>query len=125
MLFASEIKALTCICCPLGCLLEVGLNSQGDIEDVIGFSCSLGDDYARKEITSPHRVVSAALCIKGSLEPLSVITAAPIPKGRIKAVLEAIFALELETPVELGAVLVDDIAETGVALVATKALTGD
>jgi len=125
MLFASEIKALTCICCPLGCLLEVGLNSQGDIEDVIGFSCSLGDDYARKEITSPHRVVSAALCIKGSLEPLSVKTAAPIPKKHINEVLDAINTLKLETPIELGAVLVDDIAKTGVSLVATKALAGD
>jgi len=124
MLFASEIKSLTCICCPLGCLLEAGLNRQGKIEEISGATCLLGTEYARKEISSPQRMVSAALCIKGSLEPLSVKTAAPVAKERIKAVLEAIHALELEAPVELGAVLVDDIAETGVALVATKTLLG-
>ena len=125
MLFASEIKSLTCICCPLGCLLEVGLNSQGEIEEISGATCLLGEEYARNEITAPKRMIAAALCIKGSLEPLSVKTAAPVPKGRIKAVLKAIHALELETPVELGAVLVDNIAETGVALIATKTLIGD
>ena len=125
MLFASEVRSFTCISCPLGCLLEVALNSRGEVEEISGFTCQLGEDYAREEAVAPRRMVCAALCVKGSLEPLSVKTAAAIPKESIQRVLDAIKELELAIPIDEGAVLVDDIAETGVALLATKSLVGD
>ena len=125
MQVASEIRSITCISCPLGCVIEVSFDAHGEIEDISGYKCPLGEDYARVEAVSPRRMVCAALGIKGSLEPLSVKTAEAIPKERIGEVVDAINALQLETPIEEGTILTENIAATGVALIATKSLAGD
>lgn len=122
MQYATEVKTYTCICCPLGCQLEVSLDESGAVSEVTGYTCARGREYAAEEAVHPVRMVTAIACAGGSLEPLSVKTERPVPKDSIPAVLSAIRDLHLQAPVRAGEVLVEDVCGTGVAIVATKSI---
>ena len=122
MQFATDIAAYTCICCPLGCSIEVALDENGQVSEVSGYTCKRGADYAAQEAVAPERMVTAVLCVSGCLEPVSVKTQRPVPKAAMKDVLAAVAALRLDAPVAAGDVLIEDVCGTGVAVVATKSV---
>ena len=122
MQFATDITAYTCICCPLGCRIEVALDENGQVSEVSGYTCKRGADYAAQEAVAPERMVTAVLCVSGCLEPVSVKTQRPVPKAAMKDVLAAVAALRLDAPVAAGDVLIEDVCGTGVAVVATKSV---
>ena len=122
MQFATDIAAYTCICCPLGCRIEVALDENGQVSEVSGYTCKRGADYAAQEAGAPERMVTAVLCVSGCLEPVSVKTQRPVPKAAMKDVLAAVAALRLDAPVAAGDVLIEDVCGTGVAVVATKSV---
>lgn len=122
MQFATDIAAYTCICCPLGCRIEVALDENGQVSEVSGYTCKRGADYAAQEAVAPERMVTAVLCVSGCLEPVSVRTQRPVPKAAMKDVLAAVAALRLDAPVAAGDVLIEDVCGTGVAVVATKSV---
>lgn len=120
----SRVKEIICVCCPSGCSMSVSLTDAGEVSEVRDNRCVRGYEYAIKEMTAPERVVTAVLPIEGCLEPLSVKTAAPVPKQLIFDVLAAIEGLELKVPIEMGEQVIADVCGTGVAVVATKSLRG-
>lgn len=122
MQFATDIAAYTCICCPLGCRIEVALDENGQVSEVSGYTCKRGADYEAQEAVAPERMVTAVLCVSGCLEPVSVKTQRPVPKAAMKDVLAAVAALRLDAPVAAGDVLIEDVCGTGVAVVATKSV---
>lgn len=113
-------KTFTCVNCPMGCTLEVSFDDAGAIASIAGNTCKRGEEYARQEAVDPRRNVSSLVMVPGLLEPLSVKTAAPVPKARIMDVMAAVRALQVRPPVVAGQVLLEDAAGTGVAIVATK-----
>ena len=122
MQFATDIAAYTCICCPLGCRIEVALDENGQVSEVSGYTCKRGADYAAQEAVAPERMVTAVLCVSGCLEPVSVKTQRPVPTAAMKDVLAAVAALRLDAPVAAGDVLIEDVCGTGVAVVAPKSV---
>lgn len=54
MQFATDIAAYTCICCPLGCRVEVALDENGQVSEVSGYTCKRGADYAAQELSLIH-----------------------------------------------------------------------
>ncbi|MDR0515012.1 MAG: DUF1667 domain-containing protein [Coriobacteriaceae bacterium] len=125
MQFAEETKILTCILCPFGCQLEVAFKvdvPKPEIVEVNGNRCKRGQAYAVLEATDPRRMVTSFVCVPGSLEPLSVKTAAPVPKSQVKDILAAIQDIKATMPVAIGEVLLQDVCGTGVDVVATKTL---
>ena len=78
-----EKRELICIGCPLGCMVTVEMEN-GEIKSVTGNTCKRGDDYARKEVTNPTRIVTSTVMVKGgNLDMVSVKTRNDIPKGKI------------------------------------------
>lgn len=117
-----ETRILTCIGCPLGCTLTALPDGAGGYE-ISGYTCKRGLDYARKELTTPERTVTSTVRVSGGAASVtSVRTASDVPKDAIFRVMEAINAMTVPAPVEIGDVLEPSIAGTGVALVATKAV---
>ena len=117
-----EKRELTCIGCPLGCSITVTLEN-GEIKDVSGYTCKRGHDYARKEVTNPTRIVTSTVCLTGSTTGAAVVsckTAQDIPKGKIFAVVSALKQVTAQAPVHIGDVLLQNVAETGVDIIATK-----
>ncbi len=115
-----EIKNLTCICCPLGCQIRVEME-DGEIRSVTGNTCKNGDNYARKELTNPTRIVTSTVRVRGGdLPVVSVKTACDIPKGKIFDCVRELKGVVIDAPVSIGQVIVQDIAGTGTAVIATR-----
>lgn len=122
MQFATDIVSFTCICCPLGCQLEVSFDAAGSVVEVEGSTCKRGAAYAVQEATAPERMVTAVLPVDGCLEPVSVKTTAPVPKACVREVLDACAAVHLCAPVAAGDTVIADVCGTGVAVIATKSV---
>lgn len=118
----KETKNLTCIGCPMGCPLTVELE-DGKIISITGFTCKRGDDYARKEVTNPRRTVTSVIrVLHGEIGMVSVKTKTDIPKSLIHSCMLEMKNLEVEAPVEIGQVLLENLCGTGIPIVATKAV---
>ena len=114
-----ETRELTCINCPMGCLLTVDMDGD-EIKNISGYTCPRGRTYAEKEVTNPTRVVTSTMkVIGGKKDRVACKTAHDIPKDKIAAVMEAINAAEAQAPVVIGEVLISNVADTGVDVVAT------
>ena len=114
------IRELTCIGCPMGCPLTVTMEA-GEVISVTGNTCKRGDIYARKEVTNPTRIVTSTVRVTGGdADMVSVKTKEDIPKGKIFECVKALKTVEVPAPVHIGAVLLEDVAGTGVDIVATK-----
>ncbi len=114
-----ETRELTCINCPMGCLLTVTMDGD-EIKEISGYTCPRGKTYAEKEVTNPTRIVTSTVKVKnGARERVACKTASDIPKEKIFAVMDAINAAEVEAPVVIGETLIADAADTGVAVIAT------
>lgn len=115
-----EHKDLTCICCPLGCQITVGLEN-GEVVSVTGNTCMRGDDYARKEVTSPTRIVTSTVKVTGGKSSMvSVKTKSDIPKEKIFECVKVLKEVEVQAPIAIGDVVLSNVAGTGVDIVATK-----
>ena len=108
---------LICINCPRGCELDVEKN--GDAVVVSGHACPRGEDYGKSELLNPTRMVTGLVRIAGMRKPLPVKTKSAVPKGKIDAVLFALHQTTVQLPVAIGDVIVPDVAETGIDVVAT------
>ena len=110
---------LTCIGCPLGCLLSV--EKEGTEIKVSGNTCLNGEKYAKEEVTSPKRILTQSVKVKGGVDKLcSVKTAAPIPKDLIIPSSEIIRKITVDAPVEEGAIIIHDLCGTGVDVISTR-----
>lgn len=113
-------KSLICIGCPLGCMMTATLEYEAVIA-VEGNTCGNGEKYAIREITSPARIVTSTIkVIGGDVQVLSVKTKDEIPKEKIFNCIEALKDLEVSAPVKVGDIILRNVADTGIDIVATK-----
>ncbi|MBR1757888.1 MAG: DUF1667 domain-containing protein [Lachnospiraceae bacterium] len=118
------IKELTCINCPLGCSLRAEVeivDGNPVVTSVTGNTCPRGEAYAKKELTHPTRIITSTVRVHGGrLAAVPVKTASDIPKEKIFDVMEVLRGIDVNAPVHLGDVVVENVAGTGVAIVATR-----
>lgn len=119
-----ESVKLICIVCPQGCHLE-GVK-EGDSLTIRG-GCKRGKEYAYKEITAPCRLVTTTIPVRGGVVArLPVRTSVPFPKKRIRELMIFLKSLEVQAPIERGAIVVKDIlGERGIHLLAARTVTLD
>jgi CxxC motif-containing protein len=118
---AKQVE-LTCIGCPVGCALTVTVTSDGSVE-VTGNKCQKGAAYGEKEVTNPTRIVTSTVPVEGRENTVvSVKTATDIPKDKIYACMEALKGVKVKAPVQIGDVVVSNVADTGVDIVATRGI---
>lgn len=114
-----EKRNLTCIGCPMGCAIEVEMNGK-EVVSIKGNTCKKGAEYAAKEVTAPTRIVTTTVRVKGGTMPVvSVKTAQDIPKGKIFECVRALRDVCVKAPVKIGDVVFEDVAGTGVNVIAT------
>ncbi len=115
----QRVKKFVCICCPIGCKLEVTVNG-GEVS-VSGNTCVRGKNYGISEVTAPTRTVTSTVkLVGGEVARLPVKTASPIPKDRIFAALFEIKSVIASAPMKIGDIIIRDVAGTGVSVVATR-----
>lgn len=117
-----EKQTITCVACPKGC--EVTVEHDGDeIIDIMGNACPQGADYAKEEIVAPTRILPTTVRVKNGALPLCPVkTTKQIPLEMIHDAMEIIGEKEVEAPVKLGQVIVENILDSGADVVATRNL---
>lgn len=116
----TEIRELICINCPLGCGLTVTLEDKEAVK-VEGNTCPKGEAYGKKEVTNPTRIVTSTVRVSGGVLPVvSVKTASDIPKEKVMDCARTLKNVEIQAPVSIGDVVLEDICGTGVPMIATK-----
>ena len=114
------MKEMICICCPMGCHLQVDDSNLNDIK-VSGNTCPRGAKYAKDEVICPKRVVTSIVNVEGGeINMVSVKTADVIPKDKMFEALKLLEGISVKAPVEIGQVIVKDILGLGVDFIATK-----
>ena len=114
----NETKNLICIGCPMGCQPTVAMQ-DGSVTSVAGNTCKRGDEYARREVISPTRVFSTTLPVAGGNRPtVPVKTAGEVPKPMVLACARALRGITLKAPVSAGDVVVRNVLDTGVDIIA-------
>ena len=108
---------MVCISCPRGCTLEV--TRVGDAVTVTGNACPKGEAYGKSELVNPTRMVTGLVRVAGLRKPLPVKTKVAVPKAKIDAVLFALHQTTVQLPVRIGDVIIPNVADTGVDVVAT------
>ena len=92
-----------------------------EVISVTGNTCTKGERYARKEVTDPTRIVTTTVKVKNGVDArVPVKTREDIPKGKIFGCIRALKGVEIEAPVRIGDVILENAAGTGVDVIATK-----
>ncbi len=115
----------------MGCQLEVTL-PQGYSEEnkntfdpslftVSGNTCPRGDTYARKELTNPERTLTCTVAVLGGKRLLvTAKTKGEVPKEKLLDCMQLVRRLRVKSPVKAGDILVRDILQSGVDLIACE-----
>jgi len=112
---------VVCIRCPKGCMLRISLEA-GEVK-VYGNECPLGEAFGKAEAENPHRIVSSTVKVRGAcISRLPVRTEKPVPKAKIREVIKSLRGIVVEAPVRRGQVIVDNVAGTGVNVIAERSL---
>jgi CxxC motif-containing protein len=117
-------KEMICIVCPMGCHINVVENMESEEGyEVEGNKCPRGKVYGIKEMTCPTRVVPTTVAIEDAfLNRLPVKTDDPIPKELIFECMEIINEVVVKAPVKVGDIIIENILDTGVNIVATRSM---
>ena len=117
-----ERHELTCIGCPMGCALIVETKGK-EILSIEGYTCERGRVYAEKEVTAPTRIVTSTVRVEGNGRKgvVSVKTQSDIPKEKVFDCVRALKEVTVQAPVFIGEVILENVAGTGSAAVATSA----
>lgn len=115
-----DIKNLICIVCPKGCMLKVSLEA-GKVVSVSGNACKRGAIYGEAECTNPTRTLTTTVkVLDGKAALVPVKSNAPLPKGLITDCMKIINQFTIKAPVAIGEIVVENILDTGINIVATS-----
>ncbi|WP_136689819.1 DUF1667 domain-containing protein [Halorhabdus amylolytica] len=119
---SSDTVEITCIACPVGCDVSLEVD-DGEIQSIEGNTCPRGADYAKEEYRNPTRILPTTARVAGGVLPrVPVKSAEPMPKPELEDAMAEIAAVEVDAPIELGDVIVENVCDTGVDIVATRDL---
>ena len=114
-------KEITCVVCPLGCSLKVSMNGSG--YNVQGHKCARGKAYAIDELTHPVRTVTTTVTVAGGgAARLPVRTNKAFPKDKMLDLMRVLKTMQVQPPVRVGQVLLENVFNTGVNVVSSRSL---
>lgn len=114
-------KNIICVACPMGCGITVDFDANGEIVSISGNTCKRGDAYARTECTNPVRSLATTVKVNGGIHNVVPCkSAGALPKDKIMECMKCINSAEVNAPVALGDILIENILDTGINIVATN-----
>ncbi|MEE8362906.1 MAG: DUF1667 domain-containing protein [Dehalococcoidia bacterium] len=117
----SNTTTLICVVCPVGCPVHVEWDEENGITNVDHYKCKLALPFVEQELFDPRRTLTTSVPVTGGDAPLaSVKTAEPMPKKLVMEAMKTIAGVHLTAPVKIGDVVIEDLAGTGIDLVATR-----
>lgn len=122
---AIETLQFNCTTCPSECLLTVEFERSSDgavaaVRSVTGNSCPRGDKFAHQELTCPVRVLTTTVAVScGDEALLPVRTAEAIPLELHAKAMDLIRGLVVEAPIRMGDVVLPNLLNTNIDLIAS------
>lgn len=115
-------KEIICTVCPMGCHITVeGENDK--ITSITGNTCKRGEQYATTEFIHPVRILTTTIKTDSEANPLvPVRSEKPVPKEKMMECMEVIRKTQAKTPIHVYDVLIENICNTGINIVATGAV---
>ena len=118
----TEEKEITCIVCPIGCKILVKTDGK-HFEICDGQKCKRGIEYASSEALDPRRMLTSSIFVKNGEWPLvSVKSSKPVPKHKVFDVLKEIKKSSVKAPVNLGQIVIKNVAGTKIDIITTKSI---
>lgn len=109
---------LICITCPKGCHLKV--DEENDFA-VTGNSCPRGAEYGKNELKNPVRVITSTVKTTSKEHPrCPVKTKGAVAKSIMFDVMALIDDVTLNVPIKVGDIVIENILNTGINVVACK-----
>lgn len=119
-----EQKEYICIVCPKSC--RGNLRIQNGCFEAEGFSCKNGEEYAISEYQDPKRVLTTTVRMRhGLFRLLPVVSRAEISRKVFKSCLQELYAIEVEAPIKVNDVIVKNIRNTGIDILAARSIERD
>lgn len=117
-----EKREYTCIVCPKSCRGTLTVTDNEDYE-TIGYECKNGEKYAVNEYTDPKRMLTTTVHLNGgAMALLPVVGSGEISKGVFQECLNVLYRIDVEAPVTAGEVVVRNILDTGVDILAARSI---
>ncbi|MFD3158579.1 DUF1667 domain-containing protein [Haloimpatiens sp. FM7330] len=115
------MKVITCIGCPNSCKITIKeLDGKLIIE---GNKCKKGREFAINEIKNPKRSLCTTVkTIFENFPRISVRTNGEIPKELISRAMEIINKIVIHKPVNCGEIIIENILDTQIDVIATEDL---
>ena len=111
---------IICTVCPKGCEISISELSTGNY-NISQYSCERGKKYAEQEITNPSRILTTTIKVKNAfIKRLPVRSKEPVPKNSIIQLMEEIKKIEIEAPIKEGDIVIENILDTGIDIIASK-----
>lgn len=118
----TEEKEITCIVCPIGCKILVKTDKR-KVDICAGNKCKRGVEYAINEAIDPRRMLTTSIYVTDGEWPLaSVKSSRPVPKDKIFQVLREIKKTNTKAPVKIGQVIIKNIMNLNIDIIATKTI---
>lgn len=120
-----ETLQFNCTTCPSECLLTVEVERDvdghvGEVRSVTGNKCPRGDKFAHQELTCPMRVLTTTVAVSGGDEVLlPVRTAEAIPLELHAQAMVLIRGLVVNAPIHMGDVILPNLLDTNINLIAS------
>lgn len=96
------------------------LGPEDEILEISGNKCKLGVAYVEQEIKDPRRVLPTSVRVRNGARPIvPVWTPEPMPKNLLLELAAESRSIEVEAPVHVGDVVLEDWRGLGVRLVAS------
>jgi CxxC motif-containing protein len=109
-----------CLSCPRGCEIRTILGPEDEILEINGNKCKLGIKYVEQEIKDPRRVLPTSVRVRNGIRSLvPVWTPEPMPKNLLLQLAAETRSIEIEAPVHVGDVILEDWRGLGIRLVAS------
>ena len=116
----KEQVEVTCMQCPIGCKVIVEIY-KGEISGIENAGCNRGIEYATRETKSPVRDFFSTIRISNGKTPmLSVRSTKPVPRNLLLPCATEISKLTVKAPIRMGSIIVKDILNSGIDIIATK-----
>ncbi|MEG1431856.1 MULTISPECIES: DUF1667 domain-containing protein [Eubacterium] len=116
----KEIK-MCCTTCPNSCALMVTV--EGDqVLKVEGNTCKRGIPFAEKELVAPERMLTSTVIVTvdGVEKQVPVKSATPMLRSKMMDAMSIIRGTRINHGVNLGDVILANVADCGVDIVAAK-----
>ena len=117
-------QTIVCTACPNGCKIDV-LVEHNEITHLTGFACKKGRAYAVAECTESKRIFTSTAFVRTSngRHILPVRTDGEIPLAYMRDAVIKLREKQFVPPIREGDILIENILDTGVNVMATSDLS--